>query len=116
MLCAIMAVRLNRTRARLPTLCHQGVYRGLQDTATPFYATLAANALNVVLGWAFIFGLGLGVKGAAAATVIAQVSAADTAWVSVSGELCLRDSANPGVVTTVAHSDCQSLQAACNRC
>jgi Na+-driven multidrug efflux pump len=51
------------------------VYRGLQDTATPFYATLAANALNVVLGWAFIFGLGLGVKGAAAATVTAQVSA-----------------------------------------
>jgi hypothetical protein len=62
------------------------VYRGLQDTATPFYATLAANALNVVLGWAFIFGLGLGVKGAAAATVIAQVSAADMGSVSVSGE------------------------------
>jgi Na+-driven multidrug efflux pump len=49
------------------------VYRGLQDTRTPFVATLAANALNVVLGWAFIFGLGLGVKGAAAATVTAQV-------------------------------------------
>jgi Na+-driven multidrug efflux pump len=52
----------------------QGVYRGLADTRTPFYATLAANALNVVLGWAFIFGLGLGVKGAALATVTAQVS------------------------------------------
>lgn len=51
------------------------MYRGLQDTRTPFYATLAANVLNVGLGWAFIFGLGLGVKGAAAATVLAQVSA-----------------------------------------
>ncbi|KAF6252887.1 hypothetical protein COO60DRAFT_491198 [Scenedesmus sp. NREL 46B-D3] len=54
-------------------LVMQGVYRGLQDTRTPFYATIAANALNVVLGWAFIFGLGLGVKGAALATVTAQL-------------------------------------------
>jgi hypothetical protein len=51
----------------------QGVYRGLQDTRTPFYATLAANVLNVVLGWLFIFGLGLGVRGAALGTVCAQV-------------------------------------------
>lgn len=53
----------------------QGVYRGLQDTTTPFYATVAANGLNVVLGWAFIFVLHLGVRGAAIATVTAQVSA-----------------------------------------
>lgn len=51
----------------------QGVYRGLQDTKTPFYATVAANALNIVLGWTFIFGLQLGVRGAAMATVTAQV-------------------------------------------
>jgi Na+-driven multidrug efflux pump len=25
----------------------QGCFRGLQDTRTPFYATLAANALNI---------------------------------------------------------------------
>lgn len=57
----------------MPVVVLQGVYRGLQDTRTPFYATVAANALNVVLGWCFIFGLHLGVRGAALATVTAQV-------------------------------------------
>jgi hypothetical protein len=57
--------------------CHlpQGVYRGLQDTRTPFYATAAANAFNVALGPVLIFWAGLGVKGAAMATVAAQVGA-----------------------------------------
>lgn len=51
----------------------QGCYRGFQDTRTPFYATLASNVINVVLGALFIFGLGWGVRGAAAGTVLAQV-------------------------------------------
>jgi Na+-driven multidrug efflux pump len=51
----------------------QGVYRGLQDTRTPFYATAAATTINVVLGAVLIFTAGLGVKGAALATVISQV-------------------------------------------
>jgi Na+-driven multidrug efflux pump len=54
----------------------QGCYRGFQDTRTPFYATLASNIINVVLGAVFIFGLGWGVRGAAAGTVLAQVGAA----------------------------------------
>lgn len=51
----------------------QGCYRGFQDTRTPFYATLASNVINVVLGALFIFGMGWGVRGAAAGTVLAQV-------------------------------------------
>jgi Na+-driven multidrug efflux pump len=38
------------------------VYRGLSDTRTPFYATLASNALNVVLGYGLIFSAGLGIR------------------------------------------------------
>ncbi|MFP5331452.1 MAG: MATE family efflux transporter [Acidimicrobiia bacterium] len=49
-----------------------GAYRGFKDTRTPLYVTLAVNGLNVVLDWWFIFGLGLGLEGAALATVAAQ--------------------------------------------
>lgn len=55
-----------------PACCSQGVYRGLQDTRTPLVATLSSNIINVLLAPALIFGAGLGVKGAAAAIVIAQ--------------------------------------------
>jgi MATE family multidrug resistance protein len=51
-------------------------FRGIGDTRTPLYATLAANGLNVVLDYGLIFGhFGLpawGVVGAAAATAIAE--------------------------------------------
>jgi hypothetical protein len=40
----------------------QGAYRGLADTRTPLVATLASNGLNVVLGYALVFGAGLGVR------------------------------------------------------
>ena len=46
--------------------------RGLGDTRVPFYATLAANVLNVGLEVALIFGLGLGVRGAALAVGLGQ--------------------------------------------
>lgn len=49
-----------------------GVFRGLQDTSTPLKITLVLNVVNVVLDALFIFGLGFGIVGAAAATVIAQ--------------------------------------------
>jgi Na+-driven multidrug efflux pump len=50
----------------------QRAYRGFKDTTTPLYVTLAVNGLNIVLDWYFIFGLGLGLEGAALATVAAQ--------------------------------------------
>lgn len=60
----------------IPTLAffsRQGVFRGLQDTKTPFYATAASNAINILIVPLFIYTLGWGVKGAAAATVLAQL-------------------------------------------
>lgn len=50
------------------------LYRApVQDMRTPLAATLASNALNVVLCPLLIFGLGMGVAGAAVATVVAQL-------------------------------------------
>lgn len=46
-------------------LVMQGVHRGLADTRTPFYATLASNGLNVVLGYGLIFTAGLGTRSCA---------------------------------------------------
>ncbi|WP_457637129.1 MATE family efflux transporter [Oceanithermus sp.] len=55
-----------------------GVYRGLQDTRTPFWVTFWINAANVALDYIFIFPLGMGLLGAALASVLAQ--SAGAAW------------------------------------
>jgi putative MATE family efflux protein len=55
-----------------------GYLRGIQDTRTPLWVALAANAVNVVLEVTFVYGLDLGVAGSAWSTVIAQAGAA--AW------------------------------------
>jgi MATE family multidrug resistance protein len=51
-----------------------GAYRGFQDTRTPLLVTLAVNAFNIVLDpvLMFDFGFGLGLEGAAWATLVAQ--------------------------------------------
>jgi len=49
-----------------------GTYRGHQDTKTPFLVALGINGVNLVLDPLLIFGAGMGVAGAAWATVIAQ--------------------------------------------
>ncbi len=51
----------------------QGVFRGLSDTKTPLFATLACNVINVLLAPALIFWADMGVAGAAAAVTLAQV-------------------------------------------
>ena len=51
----------------------QGVFRGLADARTPLLASLTSNILNVILAPILIFYLGWGVRGAAAAIVMAQV-------------------------------------------
>ncbi len=56
----------------------QGIYRGLQDTRTPFVVAVWVNLLNAVLDPVFIFLLGLGLQGAALASVLAQTLGA--AW------------------------------------
>jgi Na+-driven multidrug efflux pump len=59
--------------------------RACSDTLAPFYATLLANAANIVLEPLLIFGLGWGVRGAAGAIAVAQASCCwqRRAWVMV---------------------------------
>lgn len=49
-----------------------GAYRGFRDTRTPLIVTLAVNGLNAVLDPLLMFGVGMGLVGAAVATVAAQ--------------------------------------------
>lgn len=58
--------------AVLLSLATQGVFRGLKDTKTPLYATVAGDAINIVLDPIFMFVFQYGVSGAAVAHVISQ--------------------------------------------
>ncbi|XP_062205482.1 protein DETOXIFICATION 42 isoform X2 [Phragmites australis] len=58
--------------AVLLSLAMQGVFRGLKDTKTPLYATVAGDATNIVLDPIFMFVFQYGVRGAAIAHVISQ--------------------------------------------
>ena len=49
-----------------------GIIRALGDSRTPFYFLVISTILNIVLDLWFVAGLGWGIRGAAAATVIAQ--------------------------------------------
>lgn len=53
-----------------------GYLRGLQDTRTPLFIALGANALNLVLELVLVYGVHLGIAGSAWGTVTAQVVAA----------------------------------------
>lgn len=74
---AVLAVDYLRARSlAIPALllitAGHGAFRGFQDTRTPLRITLVVNGVNAVLDPVLIFGAGLGVVGAAAATVVAQ--------------------------------------------
>ncbi len=58
--------------AVLLIMAGHGVFRGFQDTRTPLLVTLGLNLVNLALDPLLIFGLGWGLEGAAAATLIAQ--------------------------------------------
>ncbi|MEG0566115.1 MAG: MATE family efflux transporter, partial [Hungatella sp.] len=55
-------------------------FQGFGDTKTPMYIALVMNVMNIICGYILIFGAanlpGLGVRGAAMALVIAQISGA----------------------------------------
>ncbi|XP_076915832.1 protein DETOXIFICATION 44, chloroplastic-like [Bidens hawaiensis] len=53
-------------------LAAQGTFRGFKDTKTPLYAIVAGNLLTAILDLILIFFYGLGVSGAAIATVISE--------------------------------------------
>lgn len=57
-------------------LAATGVLRGLQDTRTPLVVAVAGNLLNVALNVSLVYGVGLGIAGAALGSVIAQVLSA----------------------------------------
>ncbi len=52
-----------------------GVLKGAGDTRTPMRLSLLANGLILVLDPLFVFGLGLGVRGAAVSTVLGRTAA-----------------------------------------
>jgi putative MATE family efflux protein len=62
--------------AMLLVLAATGAMRGSLDLRTPLVVTVVANILNVGLNVLLVYGLDLGVKGAAAGTVVAQWFAA----------------------------------------
>ena len=62
--------------AMLLVLATTGVLRGMQDLRTPLIVAVAANITNVVLNVTLVYGLDLGIVGAALGTVIAQWGAA----------------------------------------
>lgn len=71
-----LQVRFLSLPALLVVMVGHGVYRGHQDTKTPLYVAVGMNAVNLVLDPVLIFGVGMGVVGAAWATVVSQTIAA----------------------------------------
>lgn len=65
------------TTPLLVMLAATGVLRGMLDTRTPLVAAVVGNLLNIVLNFAFVYGIGpvpaLGLRGSAIGSVIAQV-------------------------------------------
>jgi putative MATE family efflux protein len=57
-------------------LAATGVLRGLQDTRTPLVVAVVGNLLNVVLNVTLVYGVGLGIAGAALGSVLAQLLSA----------------------------------------
>ena len=56
-------------------LVTNGIYRGLGDTSTPLKWSLIFSIMNIVLDPFFMFTCGMGAKGAALGTVVAQYCA-----------------------------------------
>jgi len=67
-----LRIRVLASPAVLIVTTGHGAFRGYQDTRTPLLVAIGVNLLNVVLDPVLIFGAGLGLQGAAIATVIAQ--------------------------------------------
>jgi MATE family multidrug resistance protein len=71
-----LEVRVLSLPSMLLAMVAVGVYRGHQDTRTPLFVAVGMNVVNLVLDPILIFGAGMGVVGAAWATVVAQAIAA----------------------------------------
>jgi putative MATE family efflux protein len=60
----------------LVMLAATGVLRGLQDTRTPMLVAVIGNLANIVLNYALVYGLDLGIAGSAIGTDLAQLGSA----------------------------------------
>ncbi len=69
---AYLRIRVLATPAVLIVTTGHGAFRGYQDTRTPLLVALGVNLINLVLDPVLIFAAGLGIEGAALATVVAQ--------------------------------------------
>lgn len=67
-----LRVSLAGLPAMLGVFAMTGLLRGLQDTRTPLYVAVGANIVNVVLNYTLVYGLDMGIGGAALGTVVAQ--------------------------------------------
>jgi putative MATE family efflux protein len=68
--------------AMLVVLAGTGVLRGLHDTRTPLVVAVVGSAVNLGLNAVFVLGLGWGIAGSAAGTVLTQYASA-AAYVAV---------------------------------
>jgi Na+-driven multidrug efflux pump len=73
---AYLSTRAYAAPAVLAIVVSEGAFRGYGNTSIPLVASLVAAVINLVLDPILMFSLGMGVKGAAAATAVAQVGAA----------------------------------------
>ncbi|MBT3315936.1 MAG: MATE family efflux transporter [Anaerolineae bacterium] len=91
-----MQIRTYGAPALLLMLVTFGVLRGLQDMRTPLYIALGVNALNILLDWIFIFGIGIfpemGVPGSALASTISQWLGALAGLLLISQKLAISPS------------------------
>jgi len=67
-----LTVSLAGLPAMLLVIAATGLLRGLQDTKTPLIVAVSGFAANAGLNALFIYGLGAGIAGSAAGTVVAQ--------------------------------------------
>ncbi|MGB4779184.1 MATE family efflux transporter [Microbacterium sp.] len=79
--------------AMLIVFAATGLLRGMQDTVTPLWISGLGFTLNALLNWLFIYGLGWGIAGSAAGTVVAQWAMVG-AYAVVVGALARRHSAS----------------------
>lgn len=79
--------------AMLIVFAATGLLRGMQDTVTPLWIAGLGFAANALLNWLFIYGLGWGIAGSAAGTVVAQWGMV-AAYVVVIGRLARRHDAS----------------------
>ncbi len=79
--------------AMLVVFAATGLLRGMQDTVTPLWIAGLGFGLNAVLNWLFIYGLGWGIAGSAAGTVVAQWAMVG-AYAFVVGRLARRHAAS----------------------